>query len=362
MSYRPFVARKFGVEMEMTEVDIDGNGIDEDEIKEALRSAVGRRRVNDQQASYYHSDGGTWDVKTDSSCAVGYGNGWEVAAPALELDDTAKNGELRKACEALTGLRPKINRKCGLHVHVDCSDFSWRDLQHLMVIWSRYEPFFFSVCPTSRRDNDNYCQPWRASRPWSRWSSQWASEVQPALSSSLSEREFQRLAADINRDSSLNITGWWRHGRVEFRLGAGTVNYEKIRRWVQLLLSLVQRAKAPAYLNLDTVRPEHYSGRPLTAKFMFKTLGIAASDKVPASEVAVESKELLAWVEARVERFKEVNPNAPVRPSQIASQAAAGAPVRPFQIASQAAAAGARDDLLFQGIDRAINWTPSDRF
>ena len=86
--------------------------------------------------SDYHSDGRTWDIKTDSSC------GYEVATPAISLDESGNNDVLRRVCEELRVLGPLVNNSCGYHLHIACQDYTWDDLRRLLILWTRYEPFF----------------------------------------------------------------------------------------------------------------------------------------------------------------------------------------------------------------------------
>jgi hypothetical protein len=290
--YRPWLGRTFGVEMEMNDIDTARNPLGARHFRDALTNAG--VRPSQREASYYHSDGTSWDIKLDSSCGV-HGNGYEIASPALLLNDAAESDELKRVCAALTELKPRIDRKCGLHVHVDCRDFDWKDVRNLVTLWTRYEPFFYELTPKSRRDNQ-YCIPYRATR-WGRTQSQYFVYVNEAINAP-DERMFQSHGGRIPRNSSLNVSGWWRNGRVEFRLGAGTVSYEKIVRWVQLLVSICGRVKNP-FVGMPPVFSGQYSERGFTPLYVFKTLGLAASDKVPATEIPQESVRLLAWAEGR---------------------------------------------------------------
>jgi hypothetical protein len=312
--YRPWLGRTFGVELEMNDIDTARNPLTARSFRNVLEDLD--INLSDREASYYHSDGSTWDIKLDSSCGIN-GNGFEISSPALMLNDNAENDELRAVCEALTTLRPRIDRRCGLHVHVACQDFDWRDVRNLVTLWTRYEPFFYELTPKSRRDNQ-YCIPYRATR-WGQRNGQYFPYVEAAITAT-DEVQFQSHGGRIPRNSSLNVSGWWRHGRIEFRLGAGTVSYEKIVRWVQLMMSLVGRVKQP-FVGMPPVFAGQYSQRGFTPLYVFKTLGLAPSDRVPATEIPEESVRLLAWAEARKTQHAEpsrvVERPLRVRPSEF---------------------------------------------
>jgi hypothetical protein len=298
--YRPWLNRGFGIEMEMNDVDTQRHSLEERDFRRVMTPVVSPHRLSTREASYYHSDGMTWDIKLDGSCGL-HGYGFEISSPAMQLDEMGECTEMKTVCEALSSLHPRIDRKCGLHVHVDCRDFNWREVRNLVTLWTRYEPFFYELTPVSRRDN-SYCEPFRATR-WGQAAHENFYNVEQAIAAP-DERVFQSYGARIPRGSSLNISGWWRHGRVEFRLGAGTVNYEKIARWVQLLISVCGRIKNP-FLGMPPVFSGQYSMRGFTVLYVFKALGLAESNAVPAAEIPPESVRLLAWAKGRQTQHAE---------------------------------------------------------
>jgi hypothetical protein len=286
-TYRPWTGRKFGVEMEMRQQRTNGTPLDARDIQNALRGAV--PRLNDRAAGYYHSNGQFWDVKTDSSC------GWEVATPALFVDADGECAELRGGCNALQRLQPRIDRTCGLHVHVEVTDFDWEDLQRLISLWCRYEPFFFQLTPPSRWENE-YCYPICRSRWGTRTGPYWASAL--AAIRATNENTFNAAAGRLGR-GALNVNHWFMSGRIEFRLGAGSVDYAKIRNWVLILLAVVQRVKRddlPAIGQFTTVRPNEFP-----TGYIAKVLGLVPSEQVP--DVPADHVRLVSWCEARRQQF-----------------------------------------------------------
>lgn len=299
--YRPWVNRKFGVEMEMRAVTVANTSINDQMIRHAITSRT--PRLNSRVAGYWHSDGSTWDIKTDASC------GFEVASPALELNHAGQNIEMMSVCEGLKTLTPRVDRQCGLHVHVEVRDYDWQDVQKLMSLWARYEPFFFEMLPPSRRGN-MYCQPIMRHS----WNSPSRGRYTPHAIDAMAAQTsatFQRAGQQIERFSSVNLSNWWRHKRIEFRLHSGTIDYEKIRHWAMLLLAVVQRVKQGAMMGeIDTIRDWSAAWVNRTTgfetKYVCRVLGLVKSKQVP--EVPVESTELTQWVNERRLRFGGVAP------------------------------------------------------
>jgi hypothetical protein len=306
--YRPWMNRKFGVELEMNDVTVENVNLTSREVRDAVVRGVrlaGQQdnRVSARGAGYFHSDGGTWDVKTDGSCGYLSSHGWEVASPAMFIDENGECDELKQVCEALKGLRPRIDRSCGLHVSVDTPDYTWQDLRNLIVLWVRYEPFVFEMCPPSRRAN-LYCPAWRRSVWTGSDSYEWRNVQR--LIEARTEAVFRQHAVDTPR-GSLNVAHWFRNRRIEFRLGAGTVQYEKVIRFAQFLVSFVTRVKQG---QMPLIQSGGYSDRPFNTTYVFKMLGLAPSRFVPAADVPEASHRLFAWVEQRRQQFQPAGSDA----------------------------------------------------
>jgi hypothetical protein len=308
--YRPWTNRYLGVEMETRTRTTEGTALSE----RMLRRAVSRAATSPMGdgSGWFRSDGRTWDVKTDSSC------GWEIASPKLMLDDAGHNAELRGVCSNLAALNPVVDQACGLHVHVDCSDFNWRDLQRLLALWTRYEPFFFELMPRSRR-RCNYAEPL--------FRNCWSSEADRyrhggrVLDACLAttEMNFNSHAQGLNRTNALNVTGWWRHLRVEFRLHSGTVNYDKVRAWAMLCLAMVQRVKEGEMPDIQPLS-EFGSVRPFSTSYICKVLGLLPSSL--RNDVPPESIRLAAWLDRRRRQFTPelAQPASPVPVPELAPE------------------------------------------
>jgi hypothetical protein len=294
--------RTIGIEMENTMRS--GALVD---FQRALTNEFGTARVNQQMPGYYHSSGRTWDVKTDSSC------GGEIASPAIRLDETGHNAELKTVCSLLAAHGAQVTASCGLHVHVDVSDFTRVQQQRLIALWLRYEPFFFSMIPRSRRNN-HYCAATRTTDFFSTTSYDFNRDAMSRALRTNSDAAFRRGIGNWagHRTSALNITGLWMSGRVEFRLHSGTINYEKIRRWALWLLAMVERAKGEDVrrsVASPLTRPVAAAGERLAGGPQYRaTHGVSSSTVARAFNVTPENSgamylEMLTWANERRARF-----------------------------------------------------------
>jgi hypothetical protein len=294
--YRPWTYRTIGVELEfLRDGSITGTG-----INRALRHAMdtvpgGGHPVQGNGSQYHHSAGGTWDVKRDGSC------GWEVSTPALYLDDAGHNAELKAGVLALAAMNARVDETCGLHVWVDCSDFDAEDLRRLIALWVRYEPFFFSIQPRERWAN-RYCQALRQSTWTGSTSSKWET-AQRAIQAGTSSH-LRTWCQELEKYCSLKTEDWWVHGRVEFRLGAGTLDYETVRCWSMLLLAVVERARnhREGWTAIPvTVPSQRDIGYGFTYAHMFKLLGVKSdSRRLNEQTVAPEATPMRDWARTRI--------------------------------------------------------------
>jgi hypothetical protein len=108
-------------------------------------------------------------------------------------------------------------------------------LKRLALLYIQHEDVIDSLMPPSRRRNANerYC-------------------ASPKTTADLGLIRRARTVQDIaggvrggfspNRFTKINLTSFWKHGTVEFRQHSGTVDAEKIKRWVYFCQKLVDTA------------------------------------------------------------------------------------------------------------------------
>jgi hypothetical protein len=208
---------KFGIEIEAFGVDRD-----------VLRSALNARGIECRDGN--RSDSlQTWKITSDGS--IHGERAFELVSPILQGE--AGLEQLKIVCEVLKAKRAKINKTCGLHVHLDATNFelnTWKKLYHN---YATLEETIDSFMPNSRRANNNhFCKSMRITN--------WESKYKNA-------RDLRHLQSSLGVNSryfKLNSQSFWRHKSVEFRQSAGTIEFEKISNWVKFLARLVEFSKA----------------------------------------------------------------------------------------------------------------------
>lgn len=311
-----YLTRTVGIEMECI------HGFYAEPFTTALRALL----PNVQRMGYGHSNGRTWDIKTDGSC------GWEVASPALRFTTDASGApelpELRTVCRLLNDAQynARVDRTCGLHVHVDVSDFTREQTQRLIALWLRYEPFYFQMVPAARRAN-RYCKAMRTTS----WTADTAmnaptrAAVARALTASTDatfKRELGMLASD--RYYSMNLTHLWLSGRVEFRLHSGTLNYGKIRQWVLWLMALVERAKMEPEVRRGVAKPMP-ADAVLAGRGGPGTWNVATALGVTAATHGAVFTQMVEFANARRAQFADGARRTTARPASAVVERGEGA-------------------------------------
>lgn len=98
-------------------------------------------------------------VKKWTGCLVEDGSlpytGFEInTAPAAGDQYVQQIRDIVAECERTEAW---VNKKCGLHTHVDASDFNIWSMRRLINLYRRAEPHLFAMLPSTRVGN-NYCQ------------------------------------------------------------------------------------------------------------------------------------------------------------------------------------------------------------
>ena len=133
-----------------------------------------------------------------------------------------------------------VNKSCGLHIHIDARDLFYKELKGIMLVTKSFEKTIFSMVAKSR-SGTNWCKP---------------------MPESLSKIAIRRIHNDTDFISSwyeycgeypsmdkyndsryhgLNLHARVYLGTIEFRYHSGTNNATKIKNWITICQSIVQR-------------------------------------------------------------------------------------------------------------------------
>ncbi|MDE2425641.1 MAG: amidoligase family protein [Elusimicrobia bacterium] len=154
-----------------------------------------------------------------------------------EINTSPANGdlfrkEIREICSVLKMAKAVADLSCGLHVHVDASDFkkSPAKMINLALLFSNVEKALYDIVDRRRKTN-HYCQS--------------VSEYLNTFESTVQRNIKAGYGVDnclTNKYSTLNMSSLRYHGTFEFRMHHGTVNFKSIYNWALLCTSIVELA------------------------------------------------------------------------------------------------------------------------
>lgn len=210
--------RTFGVEIEFV------GSAGRHELVLALRAEG--LNAEEQGWSESRRDYGTdqpWKITTDASIGYDRENG-ELVSPILKGEEGFT--QLEKACKALANVGAKINKRCGLHVHLGCGDLTIDQIKNIHNRYAQFEDQIDMMMPRSRRgENVQYVG---------------------SLKSNSRQESVKALTdkAHTGRTSKyhkLNIANSGKSsGTIEFRHHSGTTDFVKISNWVSFAMQFVE--------------------------------------------------------------------------------------------------------------------------
>ena len=258
-------------------------------------------------AGYSHTPERTkWKIVSDgslSSSGIPGGNGAEIVSPILT--DITLEDQVNKVCATLASVGARVNRSCGLHVHIGARHLSLPAMKKLAELYAENEEVIDGLLPPSRRGSANaYLQP---VKNLNRSRLQQATDV-AGIANSISSRRYVKL----------NFQSYWRQGTVEFRQHSGTIDPAKILRWVSLCAKLIAAAEREQSVPvaLPAGAPREFSGywrsgRRTRAMFELLTRPEGATSEELRVRLGVQSRPNIRW---HLERAGEPLPPTTGRP------------------------------------------------
>lgn len=208
------MSRKFGVEIEIV-------GTSHARVVDQFN----RAGIPIVVQNYNHNNLPSWKIVPDGSLTPG---GFEVVSPILEGE--AGITQVRKVARALVAAGASADRTCGFHVHVNARDLSVDTIVNIAARYNRFENDINQFMPQSRHAS-RFCHG--------------MNDLIERGGVSRLLRGGTRSFANIDRYRKVNLAAYARHGTVEFRQHAGTVNAIKMDRWIRFCLEFVEASVVP---------------------------------------------------------------------------------------------------------------------
>lgn len=251
IDYRDLPDRRFGIELEVdaniSKLDIGDTLIAFENESCTFRSVVvtpGLKGWAESRGNRY------WHVKYDSTCGrrgKHKDHGWEVASfIATGFKDLQS---IALASEALRASGARTTRNCGMHIHVDVSDFDAWHMGLLLANWLKVERYMYAICPIRRHENP-YCRSIRSR----------ANTLQAVYNYRDPSGFWYQMAptnyySHDNNDKkfALNTVGWacgqilkdYDRKTIELRIPEGLLEKNHVKAWTVLFLAFVDSVVVP---------------------------------------------------------------------------------------------------------------------
>lgn len=164
-----------------------------------------------------------WQTKIDESC------GFEIVSPILNSNNF--ENDLYQIISFINYHYSKfniINQNCGLHIHVDISDYSVINLINLVTLTKMIErPLIYKFVDKTRQNN-RYCK-----------SIDYEKQIRQYNNKNISDFG-KKIELKTNKYYGLNIKSLSTKRTLEFRYHESTLNYNKIKIWIIFILSLIE--------------------------------------------------------------------------------------------------------------------------
>lgn len=208
-----FSNRKFGVEIEYI-------GISRANLRKLLIDNGFNCHPRDR------GDLNQWCVVYDGSISNPDDDAGELISPILCGQEGLSI--LSKVIILMSKNGAKVDKTCGLHVHVDANELTCDEIKTIANRYARFEKEIDLFMPVSRRgNNNNYC--------FSMSNSDILNDIEDCFNID--------CFADIERYYKLNVHSCYKHGTIEFRQHSGTINFEKISNWIKFCIGFVEESK-----------------------------------------------------------------------------------------------------------------------
>jgi hypothetical protein len=226
---------RFGIEIETESLPYDQPETVAGAARKAMKDALpGAKRGWNGRPLRPDKDKG-WEAKADGSLRGpvdkrGNHKNAEITSPPLPfgpeslLDVREMARKLRNA-----GAR-NMSERCGVHVHVDVADLTYRQLASLGEWWWVAQGVIHAAIPPERT-RASFCAP---------WPDNYLAHIRSCANRS--RREDMGANPAARRYENLNYLAMQAHGTVEFRLFNGTVHAGKLAAYITLAVHTVARA------------------------------------------------------------------------------------------------------------------------
>jgi len=247
--------RTFGLEIECF-LNTDGRRF----VRNFMSQSEGERK--DQKIKYNYRYGTwsntMWTLGYDSTIANGgdnYSNAHELTSCPIKFSDL---GKVKSVIDELNTVGAKVNKSCGLHVHIDATDLTVNQIKNVLIGYLIYEEVIAFTQPESRRWSSRWCNSSRAINPREldlAFQCATTNDLIKKIKKAKSIKTLYQVYSGYNdRYTKVNLKGLVAYhdryanpsektGTIEFRQSGGTTDWEKISNWISFCYMMVETSR-----------------------------------------------------------------------------------------------------------------------
>ena len=285
-------------------VEIETKGLGPEKAAQVIAQALGTAPRGSQVAD--PTTGKIWKAVPDGSLS---GVSAEIVTPKLTYDEIPK---LQEVVRALRRAGARVDRQCGIHVHVDAARHDGKSLARLVKLIHSKEELLFKALQINEARLARYAQ--RVDQRFLDRIVRSGPRDMRQLNRAWYGRENRHPGRyDSTRYHGLNLHAVWDKGTIEFRYFNGTLHAGQVKAYIQLCLALSHKA-------LTAHGARHRATRTTNEKFTFRVwlvgLGMKGDEFKTARKHLTENLSgNSAW---------RYNQNGPRRQAPAAAPQAAG--------------------------------------
>ena len=172
-------------------------------------------------------------------------------------------------------------KRCGVHVHLNASDLTYREVWNLLTLYALMEPTIFKQFADGR-EMSHFCVPMWAN---THWVLGLADDVRRLRSPRAGHNQFN--VHRCNKYSAINTAPLTILGSIEFRQHPATKDMRRVHKWISLLLRI--RSQALTYADpIDIIEEYDNRGRHnMCDKIGLDTCDVLKDDQEEAEDAAV---------------------------------------------------------------------------
>jgi len=233
----------FGVEIETVNASIG-------EVTRALTGAG----FDVRESNYSGRSYSLWQVKPDGSLNPGHNDrqhSAEIVSPVLEWGNPDHMRQVERVCRTINNMpnEARVNRSCGLHVHVGARHLTRAEVLGVRDVYTQYEPQIRREVLSPSRWNTERNYDGNLINKEAGWAWSYGAISAPELADHVRyflESGYIRTLNPENeaaRYMAVNLTRLNDIGTVEFRARQGTTNARKILTWVGMAVNMVEQGR-----------------------------------------------------------------------------------------------------------------------